>query len=74
MLYQGALYPHHTPTGELEEVLQFMVPNSHWVAAVNGCHYDAGQQGQQWTLCLLNDPYWRPGMAAQMQRVISSCE
>ena len=26
MLYQGALYHHHTPSGKLEDVLQFMVP------------------------------------------------
>ena len=29
VLYQGALYHHHTPTGKLEEVLQFMVPKTH---------------------------------------------
>ena len=38
MLYQGALYHHHTPAGKLEEVLQFVVPKAHWVAAMNGCH------------------------------------
>ena len=35
MLYQGALYNHHTPTGKLEEVLQFMVPKAHQEAAMN---------------------------------------
>ena len=45
MLYQGALYHCHTPNGELEEVLQFIVPMAHWVAATNGCHWDAGHQG-----------------------------
>ena len=31
MLYQGAqaLYQHHTPTGKLEEVLQFVVLMAH---------------------------------------------
>ena len=47
MLYQGTLYRHHTPTGELEEVLQFVVPTAHQVGAMNGCHQDAGHQGQQ---------------------------
>ena len=41
---------------------------------MNGCHHDAGQQGQQQTMNLLNDQFWWPGMAAQMQRAISSCE
>ena len=29
ILYQGALYHWHTSTGELEEVLQFVVPKDH---------------------------------------------
>ena len=37
-LYQGALYHHHLPTGKLEEVLQFVVPMAHQVAAMNGSH------------------------------------
>ena len=45
-LYQGGPYHHCTTTDELEEVLQFVVPKAHWVAAMNGCHSDAGHQGQ----------------------------
>ena len=43
------------------------------VAAMNGCHHDAGHQGQQYTMSLLNDQFWWPNMATQMQRAISSC-
>ena len=57
-LYQGALYHHHTPAGKLEEVMWFIVPMAHWVAAMNRCHQDAGHQGQQWTLYLLQDWFW----------------
>ena len=46
MLHQGALYHCHTPARELEEALQFVVPTGHRVAAMNGCHRDAGHQGQ----------------------------
>ena len=74
MLYQGAIYHHHTSTGELEEVLWFMVPKAHWVDARNGCHHNAGHQGQQQTLCLLNDQFWWPSMATQMQKIISGYE
>ena len=74
MVYQRALYHHHTLSGELEEVSQFVVPKAHWVAAMNGCHWDAGHQGQQQMLCLLHDQFWWSGMATQMQKVISSCE
>ena len=47
LLYQEAFYHCYTPTGKLEEVLQCVVPMVHWVAAMNGCHQDAGHQGQQ---------------------------
>ena len=73
-LYQGALSHCNMPTGELEEVLQFVVPKAHRVAAMNGCHWDAGHQGQQQTFCLLHDQFWWPGMSAQIQKAISSCE
>ena len=73
-LYQGALYHHHIPAGEFEEVLQFVVPKAHQVTAMNGCHWDAGHQGQQQILCLLHDWFWWSQMAAQMQKVISNCE
>ena len=46
MLHQGALYHCHTPARELEEALQFVVPTAHRMAAMNGCHRDAGHQGQ----------------------------
>ena len=29
MLYQGALYHHHTLAGKLGEVMQFIVPTAH---------------------------------------------
>ena len=29
MLYQGALYHYHTLAGELEEVMQLIVPTAH---------------------------------------------
>ena len=41
---------------------------------MNGCHSDAGHQGQQWTLCLLHDQFWWPGMTTQVQKAISNWE
>ena len=55
MLHQGALYHCHTPARELEEMMQFIGPTAHSVAAMNRCHRDAGHQGQQQTLSLLQD-------------------
>ena len=41
---------------------------------MNRCHRDAGHQGQQQMLHLLQDSFWWPSMATQMQKVISNCE
>ena len=74
MVYQEALYHCNTLAGELEEVLQLVVRMANWVAGMNGCHQDGGHHGQQQTLYLLQDWFWWPGMAMQMQKVISSCQ
>ena len=55
MLYQGALYHHHTLAREPEEALQFVVSMAHRVAAMNGCHRDMGHQSQWQMLSLLQD-------------------
>ena len=74
MLHQGTLYHCHTLTRELKEVMQLIVPTAHHVVAMNGCHKDAGHQGQQQTLSLLQNQFWWSGMDMQMQRVISNCK
>ena len=65
---QGTLYLHSTPKGEDEDLLLFMVPKVHWTATLNGCHWDAGHQGHDHTLSLLQECFWWPGMANQMRK------
>ena len=69
----GTLYLHSTPKGENEDLLLFMVPKAHWTAALNGCHWDAGHQGCDHTLSLLQECFWWSGMAKQMRQVIKAC-
>ena len=38
MVHQKALYLCSTPKGKNEDLLLFVVPKVHWVAALNGCH------------------------------------
>ena len=59
----GTLYLCSTPKGENEDLLLFMVPRTHWTAALNGCHWNAGYQGCDHTLSLLQEHFWWPGMA-----------
>ena len=52
---QDVLYLHSTPKGENEDLLLFVVPKAHQTAALNGCHQDAGYQGRDHTLSLLQE-------------------
>ena len=70
---QGALYLRSTSKGEDEDLLLYMMPKVHWTAALNGCHWDAGHQGRDCTLSLLQERFWWPGMAKQMRQVIKTC-
>ena len=49
-----------------------MVPKMHQTATLNGCHQDAGHQGHDHTLFLLQECFWWPGMAKQMRQVIKA--
>ena len=54
-------------------MLLFMVPEAHQTAALNGCHWDAGHQGHDHTLSLLQECFWWPGLAKQMRQIIKAC-
>ena len=71
---QDTLYLHSTPKGEKEDLLLFVVPKTHWTAALNGCHQDVGHQSHDCTLSLLPECFWWPGMAKQMRQVIRACK
>ena len=61
------------PKGEAKDLLLFMVPRVHCVAALNGCHQDMGHQGHDHTLSLLQEHFWWPGMSNQSWQSIKSC-
>ena len=69
---QGTLYLCSTPKGEDEDLLLFIVPRAHWITAMNGCHWDAGHQGHDHTLSLLQEHFWWPRMVNQMRQVIKT--
>ena len=71
---QGTLYLCSTPKGQNEDLLLFIVPKAHQTAALNGFHRDAGYQGHDCTLSLLQEHFWWPGMAKQMRQVVEICK
>ena len=46
----------------------------HQTATLNGCHQDAGHQGCDHTLSLLQEHFWWPGMAKQIRQVVKTCK
>ena len=70
---QVTLYLHSTPKEENEDLLLFVVPKGHQTATLNRCHQDAGHQGCDCTLSLLQEHFCWPGMAKQMRQVIKAC-
>ena len=61
------------PKGKSEDLLLFIIPRMHLAATLNGCHTDAGHQGHDHTLSLLQECLWWPGMASQMWQSIRTC-
>ena len=58
MIHQKALYLCSMPKGKSEDLLLFIVPKAHQVTTLNGCHRDAGHQGHDHTLSLLQKCLW----------------
>ena len=63
-IHQGALYLCSMPKGETEDLLLFLVPKAHCMAALNGWHH----QGHDQTFSLLQEYFWCLGMASQVQK------
>ena len=61
------------PKGKNESLLLFLVPRVHRVATLNGCHQDAGHQGHDCTLSLLQEHFWWLGMTSHMCQSIRNC-
>ena len=51
-------------------VLQFVVPQIHRNAALDGCHCEAAHQGQNHSLSLMQERFWWPGMARDLRNRI----
>ena len=62
VLSKGLLYVSTTPKGEAKGILAFLVPTGKHPTALNGVHHDAGHQGQQKMLALVQELFWWPMM------------
>ena len=56
-----------------ETVFQFVVPQIHRNAALDGCHHEAAHQGQSCSLSLMQEQFWWLGMACDLRNHIRKC-
>ena len=73
LIKNGLLYQ-KTWKGQADEtVFQFVVPQRHRGAALDGCHQEAVHQGQRRSAALMQERFWWPGMTRDLRNCIKRC-
>ena len=71
LIMKNSLLYRQSKQGPVEEIIfQFVVPQIHKSAALDGCHYEAVHQGQRRSLSLMQERFWWPGMAHDLRNRI----
>ena len=73
IMKNGLLYRQSKQGQTRETVLQFVVPQIHRNAALDGCHQEAAHQGQSRSLSLMQEQFWWPSMACDLRNRIRKC-
>ena len=73
VMKSGLLYQQSKQRQTQETMLQFVVPQIHRNAALDGCHWEAAHQGQSRSLSLMQERFWWPGMAHDLRNRIRKC-
>ena len=73
LIKNGLLY-WKTRQGQANEIVfQFVVPQRHRGAALDGCHREAAHQGQRRSATLMQEHFWWPGMTRDLRNCIKKC-
>ena len=73
LIKNGLLY-RKTRQGQAGEmVFQFIVPQRHRGATLDGCHREAAHQGQRHSIALMQERFWWPGMTRDLRNHIKKC-
>ena len=73
IMKNGLLYRQSKLGQTGETVLEFVVPQTHRNAALDGCHREAAHQGQSRSLSLMQERFWWPGIARDLRNHIRKC-
>ena len=73
LIKNGLLY-RKTQQGQADEIVfQFVVPQRHRGAALDGCHREVAHQGQRRSTALMQECFWWPGMTQDLRNHIKKC-
>ena len=73
LIKNGLLY-RKTRQGQADEIVfQFVVPQRHQGAALDGCHREVAHQGQHRSIALMQKCFWWPGMTHDVRNCIKKC-
>ena len=73
LIKNGLLYQKTWQGQAVEMVFQFVVPQRHWGATLDGCHQEAAHQGQCRSIALMQERFWWPGMTRDLRNRIKKC-
>ena len=74
LLIKNSLLYRKTRQGQADEIVfQFVVPQRHWGAALDGCHQEVAHQGQRRSAALMQERFWWPGMTRDLRNCIKKC-
>ena len=73
LIKNGLLY-WKTRQGQAGEIVfQFVVPQRHRGATLDGCHREVAHQGQCCSIALMQECFWWPGMTRDLRNCIKKC-
>ena len=73
LIKNGFLYC-KTRRGLADEIMfQFVVPQRHQSATLDGCHQEAAHQGRCHSTTLMQERFWWPGMTQDLRNCIKKC-
>ena len=73
LIKNGLLYC-KTRQGPADEIVfQFIVPQRHQSASLDGCHQEVAHQDQRRSITLIQEHFWWPGMTQDLRNCIKKC-
>ena len=73
LLIKNGLLHRKTQQGQVNKMFQFVVPQMHREAALDGCHREAAHQGQHHSTAFMQECFWWPGMTRDLRNHIKKC-